>query len=82
MNHPEYDPETKANDVAIWKLVEPFSPSEFISFVTLPEPDFDPAPDSLITIAGWYVPTLNRPLRFIHSAQLSKLANALHLNFT
>jgi hypothetical protein len=55
VNHPEYDPETKANDVAIWKLSEPFEESEFISFISLPELDFDPAPDSNLNLAGWYV---------------------------
>ncbi|UNI24641.1 Trypsin [Purpureocillium takamizusanense] len=51
--HPNYDSNTTDNDVALWNLSTPIQASSTIGYAKLPEPESDPTPDSIATIAGW-----------------------------
>lgn len=51
--HPEYDPETVDNDIALLRLRRPFKMSKFVATACLPDADKQLAVDSLGTILGW-----------------------------
>lgn len=51
--HPEYDPDTVDNDIALLKLRKPFTTNRFVSPICLPTADDLLPVNSLGTILGW-----------------------------
>lgn len=51
--HPDYDPETVDNDIALLRLRKPFKLSKYVSTACLPASDKVMGVDSLGTILGW-----------------------------
>lgn len=51
--HPEYDPDTVDNDIALLKLRKPFTINRFVSPICLPTADDLLPVNSLGTILGW-----------------------------
>jgi len=51
INHPNYDPDTYDNDIAIWRLSTPLELNEYAVRTTLPPDNFAPRGNGLV--AGW-----------------------------